>query len=373
MREWELSYRLGRWKQKPVNSGFDSNACPGVLNPDPLVLLLLLRELLLRAAKAQAKSKSKHEQNMLMADQQGQNPRESGELSRRHQKKVSLPHSQTFQNILKKRQKNNIDVYLRFMEKMCEKQKRYKPIEIQVDGQVKKRYQDEKTQKILYLENHRILPGYENGDYTESNVVLLTFAEHVMAHHLRYLQYGNIKDLQASNLMLSDSDEEIRRKKASFAGQIGGKRQQESLRAEKRGWFNSKAQQQRGRKGAKTARQRGVGAFDPQNLEKANEAWKKRYDSDTDFRKKNQLNLSIGTVQRFGIQVTYFYENNEPTKSVRYTAPYISFSTTTGIQYTEERLHMSEDFFWYHVHFAEKPSKQYECRVESEKMTNLED
>lgn len=174
---------------------------------------------------------------------------------------------------------------------------------------------------------------------------MLTFGEHVMAHYLRYLQYGNVRDLKASTMMASNSDEELRQERASFAGQIGGKIQQESLRAQKRGWFNSNAQRERGRKGAKTARDLGVGAFDPQNLEKANKLWREIYDNDSGFRKKNQLNLTLGTVQRRGIQVTYYDEDQQNVKTVRYNAPYISFSVKTGIQYTEERLHMPEDFF----------------------------
>ena len=43
----------------------------------------------------------------------------------------------------------------------------------------------------------------------------------------------------------------------------------------------------------------------------------------------------------------------------RFTAPYTSVSAKKGYECTEERVHMSEDFFWHHLYFAEKPSTLY--------------
>lgn len=43
----------------------------------------------------------------------------------------------------------------------------------------------------------------------------------------------------------------------------------------------------------------------------------------------------------------------------RFTAPYTSVSAKKGYECTEERVHMSEDFFWHHLYFAEKPSTIY--------------
>lgn len=288
---------------------------------------------------------------------------ESGELSRKGDKNFSLPESETFKKIIKKRQENG-NVYLQFMEKLIEKEKRYQKIEIECGNILKKRFLDKKKNKLLYLEKHRILPNYEGGTYKKNNVVLLTFAEHIMAHYFRFIQYGKVEDLRAYRIMLSDSNEKIRAEKASFAGQIGGRKQQELLRKQNLGWYNSTQQRQRGLKGSETSRQRGVGAFDPQNRMDANKEWQKKYVSDDFFRKKMKKNLFLGTLQRIGIVVFYYDNDNSKGSSVRYKAPSFSVSVRKGVEYTEERVHMSEDLFWYHLKFAERPGQSYKCRVQ---------
>jgi hypothetical protein len=255
---------------------------------------------------------------------------------------------------------------------MIEKQKNYEEFEVHTNQNSKKRFfRNRKTKKILFLEKHRILPGHEGGIYRKNNVFLLTFAEHTMAHYLRYLQSGKIEDQRAYKLMLSNSTDEIRREKANFAGQIGGQKQQESLRKQNLGWYNADEQRKRGLKGAKTARERRVGAFDPRNLMKANKAWQEKYDSDPVFREKNRRNLFVGNVQKFGIVVLYYDRFDNEIDSVRYNAPYISVSTRKHIEYTEARVHMSEDFFWYHVKFAARPSQSYKCYISNKRNDRL--
>jgi hypothetical protein len=322
-REWELSYRLGLLRHR-ICFAMASNASP----EDSLELEL-------------------------------PNPRESGELSRKGSKNFSLPESETFIKIIEKRQRQS-DIYMTFIEKMIEKQTRYQEISVESVNQFKKFFQDTKTNKILYLEKHRIIPGHERGKYEKKNVILLTFAEHTMAHYLRYLQYGRTEDLRAYRIMVSNSDEEIRLETASFAGKIGGRRQQELLREQNLGWYNSDQQRERGLKGAAEARERGVGAYDPQNLADANKAWKERYKSDPVFRSEIQQNLFVGTMQRIGIVVSYYDKDKTKVISVRYSTPYTSVSQK-GFEYTENRVHMSEDLFWYHLKFAEKPSQSYDC------------
>lgn len=328
MREWELSYRLGL--QRNLNNII---CCATSSNASP-------------------------EESL---DHQIPNSRESGELSRKSSQNFSLPESETLKNIIEKRKKNS-NVYLNFINKMIEKQNRYQEITVETANRLKKCFQDKKTNTIIYLEKHRITPGYEGGTYETNNVILLTFPEHAMAHYLRYLQYGKVEDLRAYRMMLSDSNEEIRRERATLAGQIGGPRQQASLREQNLGWYNSDQQRERGLRGAATARERGVGAFDPQNLVDANEAWRERYNSDAAFRTKNQKNLFLGTLQRFGIAVSYYDKKNRKIREVRYDAPYTAISAKKGVEYTEKRIHMSEDFFWYHEKFADRPGQSYSCR-----------
>jgi hypothetical protein len=49
---------------------------------------------------------------------------------------------------------------------------------------------------------HRIIPGYEGGEYTEGNVVDLTLVQHVMWHYAEWTRKQNVQD-QVAYKMLS--------------------------------------------------------------------------------------------------------------------------------------------------------------------------
>jgi len=193
------------------------------------------------------------------------------------------------------------------------------------------------------------------------NVVLCTFNQHVIAHYLRYLQYGNHKDKLAYMFMNTHGNEKHRKMRASLAGSIGGTNQQIKLREKKLGWFNSKIQQKLGRKGAASARIRNVGAFDLRNKIKADIAWKKKYKNDKSFREKMKKNLVKGLKTQKQKKINIGNPLQQRIKSVnfrgilvnnkRLNTPYRSFSLQTGkFEYTDARVHMSEDFFWYSIY-----------------------
>lgn len=252
------------------------------------------------------------------------------------------------------------------MDKMSEKQKNYEKRVLETKEKKKiSSYIHKKTKKSIYLEKHRVVPGHENGNYTKENVLLLTFPEHVMAHSLRFLQYRNPKDLNAFSLMLSTSTSEARRLRASLAGSIGGKRQQQLLRDENRGWFNSEIQSQLGKKGAKQARNLGVGAFDPENKLKADAAWKNKYQNDSDFREQMNQNLRNGLKTQEIEGENIYNPLSQRIRSVnfrgilvgknRLSTPYSSYSLETKkFEYTEARTHVSEDFYWYYLLYGKK-------------------
>lgn len=112
-------------------------------------------------------------------------------------------------------------------------------------------------------------------------------------------------------------------------------------------------------------RGRGTGAFDSQNLVDANVAWKQTYDANPEFRQKMTNNLNVATTIRIGIGIEYVTKANKILGIKRFTTPYTSVSKK-GNQYTEERVHMSEDLFWHHLKFADKPSTRYREVVEDE-------
>ena len=323
-REWELSYRLGMQKIKQFYC-FAFDACP---------------------------EKSK---NIFL---------EMGELPRNRKfQPFKLPTSKTFISIIKARQNENRDVYLEFIEKIEKKQKNYEKITLNNEQKKKKFcYILKKTGNVVYVEKHRIVPGHENGKYEKNNTLFLTFQEHVMAHHLRFLQYGKIEDKLAVSLMLSNSNAQTRQLRASLAGSLGGKKQQELLQEQNRGWYNSQVQSELGKKGAAKARSLGVGAFDLENKVKADNAWKEKYETDPIFQKKIKKNLLKGLETQKNEGKNIYNPLSQRIRSVNYrgflvgnerqSSPYQTYSIETGkFEYTEARVHVSEDFFWYSLFY----------------------
>lgn len=64
-----------------------------------------------------------------------------------------------------------------------------------------KRAENRKKQKRDGLHKHRIVPGFEGGQYISENIVLLTRKEHRIIHKLRYKIFGKWQDI-ASYLKL---------------------------------------------------------------------------------------------------------------------------------------------------------------------------
>lgn len=326
-REWELSYRLGMQKIKQF-SCFAFDACP--------------------------------EEIQKISSEKGELPRN------RDFKNCTLPDSIIFQRIVKARQDKNRYVYLEFIENIEKKQKDYEKTFFETKEKNKKVcYVSKKNQKVVYLEKHRILSGHENGTYTKENTLLLTYREHIMAHFLRFLQYRKIEDLRAVSLMLSTFTEEAQCLQASFAGTFGGKKQQELLQEQNRGWYNSFIQSQLGKKGAEQARKREVGAFDPTNKIKADNAWRKKYQTDPVFQEKMKNNLRKGLETQRNQEKNISNSLSQRIRSVnsrvilvgktRFATPYSSYCLETGnLEYTEARVHLSEDFYWYYLLYGKK-------------------
>jgi hypothetical protein len=51
------------------------------------------------------------------------------------------------------------------------------------------------------IHKHRIVPGYEGGEYVEGNVVSLTLTQHVMWHYAEWTRKGNVQDLVAYKML----------------------------------------------------------------------------------------------------------------------------------------------------------------------------
>ncbi len=99
---------------------------------------------------------------------------------------------------------------------------------------------------------------------------------------LKIGQLDNNKDLLAWRVMSGD-EPDVRKAKQKLGGtifisccakhsRIGGVKAQETHRRNKTNRFNSETQRARGKKGAAVNKAQGTGAWDPENLKKANEA-----------------------------------------------------------------------------------------------------
>jgi hypothetical protein len=287
----------------------------------------------------------------------------SGELSRKEQGKgFILPFSKKFFEIIDRRKNNNQNVYLNFIEKMIKKNKFYKECTITIGNTGKSVWVDSRTNCPIYLEKHRIDPGHEGGTYNPSNTILLTFPEHIMAHFLRYLQYGNPSDRAAFSLMLSQDNSDARRAIASIAGKIGGSAVQKMLKAQNCGWYNSEVQRELGKRGAAAARAAGTGFFDPKTNEMGVAAWLKKYNSDKHFANKMNNNLRQGNITQKQLGINVYDSVSQRIKSVRYRgilingvrwSAEIDMVISGKMIYSESRTHVSETFFWYYIAYAE--------------------
>ncbi len=75
--------------------------------------------------------------------------------------------------------------------------------------------------KSFGLHQHRIVPGFQDGEYTDTNVTLLTRKEHRLVHRIRYKLHGHWEDLSAAKLLdmkVSDSEAAMILLEAAKAG-----------------------------------------------------------------------------------------------------------------------------------------------------------
>jgi len=92
------------------------------------------------------------------------------------------------------------------------------------------------------LEKHRIIPGHSNGTYKDSsNVLLVTFKEHTLAHFYRYLSFKEKGDLIAYRFMCGQT-EQARLLMACYAGQLGGTATNKKNKANKAFFYDAEWQ-----------------------------------------------------------------------------------------------------------------------------------
>ncbi len=95
---------------------------------------------------------------------------------------------------------------------------------------------------------HRIVPGYEGGEYVASNIAYLTRAEHIEVHRLRFALFGNYRDLLACKLLGEKLSDEEWKLCARNGGLAAGK-----MQAQNRTGVCGRSKEQMSRDGRKSS------------------------------------------------------------------------------------------------------------------------
>jgi len=78
-----------------------------------------------------------------------------------------------------------------------------------------------KESSDLYTEVHHVVPRHAGGTDEPENLVLLLYEDHIKAHLIRWVVYGDQKDFLAFRWMSGETGD-IRRERAQLGGQTGG-------------------------------------------------------------------------------------------------------------------------------------------------------
>lgn len=141
---------------------------------------------------------------------------------------------------------------------------------------------------------------------------------------------------------------DIRQERASLGGSIAGPIVQQKHKERKVGWFDSKGQSERGQQAAAVNRTQGTGAFDPHNLELANQVLKENPER---FKKQKDKNLNQGrqTQKAKGIGI------GDPIQQRLKSLKRFNYIELNGNRYsldTEQRTYVCETTLEYYLRYA---------------------
>lgn len=211
----------------------------------------------------------------------------------------------------------------------------------------------------LYTETHHVVPRHEGGSDDPSNLVDLTYDDHTIAHYIRWIQYGSPGDYTAFRCM-AGQDVDVRLERARLGGKIGGPIVQQIHRENKTGWFNSEGQRERGKKGEAVNKQNGTGAYDPANLEKANQILQeKKLANPEKYANQNIKNLEQGRKTIFKLEkgINTSCSVSQRLKSLKRVG-YIELEGKLYSLNTEHRIYICETTLEYYLHYAPKPKRK---------------
>lgn len=91
------------------------------------------------------------------------------------------------------------------------------------------------------MEKHHIIPRFLKGSDNPENIIYLSFKDHIQAHLIRYIEFKDIRDFAAYNLMCGFDDKgwQLLRKSGAYATQ-------ETLKKQKKHFWSSEFQKEMG-------------------------------------------------------------------------------------------------------------------------------
>lgn len=142
--------------------------------------------------------------------------------------------------------------------------------------------------------------------------------------------------------------QDVRREIAKLAGSIGGTVAQKMHKERGVGWYNSQGQSERGKKGATVNREHKTGAYDPENLRRANQVIRENPEL---YRSQQLKNLEQGrkTQKEKGIGVGD--PDQQRLKSLMRFG-YIVLDSKEYSLNTEHRIYVCETTLAYYLRYA---------------------
>jgi hypothetical protein len=107
--------------------------------------------------------------------------------------------------------------------------------------------QTRKDQPNIVFERHHILPRFAGGTNDPKNIVLLTPRQHILAHLLRYLEFGEKQDFHAYVLRKATKDVDL---------SSHGKRMVEYNKQNQTTFWDPQFQSEQGKKGGSASREK---------------------------------------------------------------------------------------------------------------------
>lgn len=253
-------------------------------------------------------------------------------MTKKKQVQARFPFPEITETLLRRKILKGIPIYDVFIQKAKQKAEKQK-----------------KLNPDVYLEIHHIVPKHASGSDAPGNLVQLLYNDHLIAHYLRWLMFGEPGDKTAYSVM-SGQSQDIRLEIARLGGTLGGPKAQALFKEQSKGWFNSQGQARRGAKGAKTNKQNQTGAWDPENDQRLQRGRDTMNANPEKFLPQKIENFKKGRNTQKELGINLGSRTSQRLKSIKYWGVVLN-----GIRYsvdTEQRTYLCETTLDYYILYA---------------------